>query len=322
MRLQRIIQRSLLLLLLLTCTACGAQAPAEPEQPPAPPDAASSEPVYTNLDSAASSREVRDLLTAAGLEEERIDTVLAWAGDFNDCMRACPSFSLAGEFTALEGGVADYGDYPPASQTWFKTGGRNYHDILCRIAAFQLARPLITVGTDLPREAWACWDEERDWLYSDGDTLFGREASENQKAYAPFPLLDWDEETVQDYFTLFQPIPVAGECGPEEMASAVQETWARRGIVFQEGRYGLLTLWVQSGEQICAAHAAVLAETEEGVLLFEKSNPQAPYTAVKFASAEEAERYLVDMLNLDDARYGMEGRVCVVLRNGEPLARN
>ena len=111
MRLQRIIQRSLLLLLLLTCTACGAQAPAEPEQPPAPPDAASSEPVYTNLDSAASSREGRDLLTAAGLEEERIDTVLAWAGDFNDCMRACPSFSLAGEFTALEGGVADYGDY-------------------------------------------------------------------------------------------------------------------------------------------------------------------------------------------------------------------
>ena len=43
---------------------------------------------------------------------------------------------------------------------------------------------------------------------------------------------------------------------------------------------------------------------------------------VCYASAEEAERYLVDMLNLDDARYGMEGRVCVVLRNGEPLARN
>lgn len=319
MGLKRISQILPLCLLVLFCAACGGPVPAGSEPPSAPPASAFSEPVYTNLGSEAAAGEVRALLTAAGLEEARVDTVLTWAADFNGCMAACPSFTLAGDFTALEGGVVDYGDYAPASRTWFKTAGRNYHDILCRIAAFQLAQPLVTVGTALPREAWACWDEENDWLCSDGDTLFGREASAQQKAYAPYPLLDWDEETVQDYFTLFHPVAVSGTCDPEEMPAAVQEAWSRREITFREDRYALLTLWIQNGDQICAAHAAVLAETEEGVLLFEKSNPETPYTAVKFASAAEAKQYLVDMLNLDDARYGMEPRPCAVLRNDRPL---
>lgn len=274
---------------------------------------------YTNLDSESSVREVRDILAKAGIPESHIDTVLSWVADYNDCMRECPAFSLTGDFTTVEGTTVDYGDYPPMSTEWYKRNGRNYHDILCRIAAYELSQDNISVGEALAEEDFDCHDENTSWLYTDGSILFGREAVGGEKAYAPFPLIHWSQETTADYFTLFHPVPVPEGCTDQEMYQAVLDAWKQRGISFQENACSLITFWTQSGDRICVSHAAVLIETEDSYLLFEKTNPESPYAATKFSSTQEVKQYLYDMMDLDYKRYDLQIGTYVILQNDRLL---
>ena len=62
---------------------------------------------YSNLDSESSMDEVRDILTKAGIQADYVDAVLSWATDYNDSMRECPSFSLVGDFMAIDGMTVD-----------------------------------------------------------------------------------------------------------------------------------------------------------------------------------------------------------------------
>lgn len=273
---------------------------------------------YTNLDSEASVHEVRDILLKAGTQMEYVDTVFRWVTDYNDCMRECPSFSLVGDFAAMEGMVVDYGEYTPMSNEWYKRNHRNYHDVLCRIVAFELNQDAISVGERIAKEQFACWDENTSWLSTDGDILFGREAVEGEhKEYVPFPLIDWSEETQADYFTLFDPIAVAADCSEQEMLQAIQEKWQERRISFAETSCSLITFWTQSGEQICVSHAAALIEMENRYLLFEKTNPESPYAATRFSSSDEVKQYLYNMMELDYARYDSQVGTYVILQNDE-----
>lgn len=213
----------------------------------------------------------------------------------------------------------DYGDYPTMSREWYRKNGRDYHDILCRILAFQLDRHSITVEKPVSREAFDCYDSETAWLYTDGDILFGREKTEEHRAYRPFPLLHWEEETVADYFTLFNPVPIQGEPTPEAMLSAVREEWQSRGVSFREGGCTLITFWTEYDGRLCASHAAVLAEAGEKLLLFEKTNPESPYSAALFSSAQEVKGYLYDMMALDYRQYDMEVGPFLILQNDQPL---
>lgn len=332
----------LILLLFLAATACAKNnpsAPAEAGQGSVPVETAapastgippteneSSGPLTipalsggltcTNLDSDASMKEVRDILMNAGIPAEYIDTVLDWVKDYNDCMRECPSFSLIGDFITIEGTTVDYGDYYPMSTHWYKNNRRNYHDILCRIAAFELNQHLISVQNRMAKEDFDCWDQQTSWLCSDGEILFGAEAVEGEhKAYIPFPLIDWSEEQTAAYFTLFSPVSVEEASGEADIYESIQREWAERGISFTESPCSLVTVWTQSGAQACVSHAASLIRTEEGYLLFEKTNPESPYAAVKLSSLAEVCQYLTDMLRLDYSRYDSEPGACLILQN-------
>ena len=133
-----------------------------------------------HLDSESSAREVRDILTNAGIQAEYVDTVLDWVTDYNNCMRECSAFSLVGNFITIEGTTVDYGDYPSMSTEWYKRNNRNYHDVLCRIVAFELIQDNISVGEVITKEDFDCWDENTAWLFTDGDIFFGREAVEGE----------------------------------------------------------------------------------------------------------------------------------------------
>lgn len=306
-------KRVVLLVIVTAVLACSACQKAEDTFPAGPL-------TYTNLDSEASVREVRDILLKAGIQTEYVDTVFRWVTDYNDCMRECPSFSLVGNFAAMEGMVVDYGEYAPMSNEWYKRNHRNYHDVLCRIVAFELNQDAISVGERLAKEQFDCWDENMSWLATDGDILFGREAVEGEhKAYVPFPLIDWSEETQADYFTLFDPIAVAADCSEQEMLQAIQEKWQEQRISFAETGCSLLTFWTQSGERLCVSHAAALIEMENGYLLFEKTNPESPYAATRFSSADEVKQYLYNMMELDYARYDSRVGTYVILQNDELL---
>lgn len=311
----------LFLLLWSGCAAPGGQsAPPDPSEAPsasvrAAPSGGDGSLTYSNLDSDTARWEVGEALAAAGVPQGEIDTFFTWVTDYNGCMGS--ALSLAGEFTTVEGTTVDYGDYPVMSRQWYKAGGRDYRDVLCRIAAWQLSRHRVAVERVISREQYDCWDPEASWLYSDGDILFGREAVEGEhKAYRPYPLLSWDEEEIGRYFTLFAPIASEGE---PEMLRAVQDAWRERGVSFGDGACSLVTLWTRSGGTICVAHAAVLLEVEGGYLLVEKTNPESPYAATRFSSTQGVRDYLLDMMALDYARYGLEMGECLVLRDGEVL---
>ena len=254
---------------------------------------------YSNLDSELSMNEVRDILLKSGIPTNHVDTVLNWVTDYNNSMRECPSFSLVGDFVTIDEMAVDYGEYYDMSTEWYKRNRRNYHDVVCRIAAYELNQGNISVGNVLKEEDFDCWDENTAWLYTDGDILFGREAVEGEhKAYVPFPLIDWSQDIQAAYFTLFNPVHITEQCSEQEMLQAIQEKWNEQEISFKDSAFSLITFWTQSGDRICASHAATLIETENGYLLFEKTNPESPYSAAKFSSTDEVKQYLYYMMNL------------------------
>ena len=46
----------------------------------------------------------------------------------------------------------DYGEYPPMSTQWFKHNNRNYHDVLCRIVAYELNQDNISIDNVIAEE--------------------------------------------------------------------------------------------------------------------------------------------------------------------------
>lgn len=277
-------------------------------------------PLYSNLDSEAAREETASRLAAAGIPSETVNRVFSWVADYNDCMRDCESFTLAADFTPMEGSAVDYGDYPPMSRHWYKDNHRAYHDLLCRIVAFELLKGQIAAANLLPQSEWACESSETDWLYSDWSILRGRAETADEKAYSPNPLPQWDNAALARYFTLYAPVAVPEGCTLEEQTQAVREAWTRRGVSFTPGKASLVTLWLSSGgsgNQIAVGHAAVLVEDDSGLLLFEKTNPESPYSAAKFQTTQQVKAYLLEMLRLDDARCGITRGELLLLRNRE-----
>lgn len=322
------------LLILLFCSACknteitfatednkeSGQASAEVPSNQNISDILQDKLTYSNLDSESSMSEVWDILTKAGIRTNHIDTVLNWVTDYNNSMRECTSFSLVGDFITIDKMTVNYGEYSAMSTQWYKHNNRNYHDVVCRIVAYELNQDNISVGNVIKEENYDCWDENTAWLYTDGDILFGREAVEGEhKAYVPFPLIDWNKGTQAEYFTLFNPIHITEQCSEQEMFQAIHEKWNEQKISFKENAFSLITFWTQSGDRICASHAATLIEIDNGYLLFEKTNPESPYAATKFSSTGEVKQYLYNMMDLDYSRYGDQIGTYIILQNDRLL---
>lgn len=103
------------------------------------------------------------------------------------------------------------------------------------------------------------------------------------------------------------------------MYQAVLDAWQERAVAFTEGPVSLVTVWRQWEDQIAAAHAAVLVQNGEALLLVEKTNPQSPYQATRFSTLEQVRQYMYESIHQEDLRYGDETGILVVLRNDTPL---
>lgn len=263
--------------------------------------------IYSNLNSETSMNEIKSIFKDSGIKNKYIDNVLVWVNDYNSVMKNCKSFSLVGDFTTIQDKTIYYSDYPTISREWFRKNNRDYFDVLCRIVAFELNKGNITVNKTLSREKFACWNEDESWLYSDGVAIFGRAAVKGEYSKSkPFPMLDWNDEDIERYFTLFNPIEVKDDCTEEDMSKAINNRFEEYGISFKENSYSLIGLWTHSGNQIAMSHAATLFEVKNGFMLFEKVNPIEPYVAVKFSNANEIKTYLYERVKLEDAEYGDE----------------
>lgn len=262
---------------------------------------------YSNLNSKMALNEIKSVFKNSGIDNKSVDKVLEWVNDYNAVMNNCEAFSLVGDFTTIQDKTVYYSDYPTMSREWFRKNNRDYFDVLCRIVAFELNKENITINKTLPRENFACWNEDESWLYSDGVTIFGREPVEGDNTkLEPFPLLDWNAEDIKKYFAFFNPIQIKEDCTEEAMSNAINKRFKEYGVLFKENSYSLVGLWIQSGNQIAMAHSATLFEMKNGFLLFEKVNPEEPYVAVKFSNIDEMKVYLYERVKLQDKEYGDE----------------
>lgn len=263
--------------------------------------------IYTNLIGQEEQTEVQAALTAAGVPASRVETLWRWVDDYRQAMASCEALPLVDGWASAASPVVDYGDYYPVSTAWYKAAGRDYADILCRLAAFQLLQDGIRANNPVPRNEWASAEDQ--WLASDADAI------------AHHPLVDFSDEAVQTYFTLFQPVPAPVDSDTAALAQAVASAWQARGVSFAPGEASLITIWLQDEGQPTAAvaHAAVLVPWGDGCLLVEKTNPQKPYQATRFASLQQVSQYMRDALELDYARYGLTPGPTLVMQNDQPL---
>lgn len=261
---------------------------------------------YTNLLSKSVQESVKQILISAGIPKKRAEKVFEWVNDYNGCMGSCESFDLKDEFTSVSAPVVDYGDYYPMSTLWFKTNKRDYGDILCRLAAFELLSCSITVKNPIDKSRYECYSDNQ-WLYSDYDAVCNN------------PLVDMDEGETEKYFSLYSPIEIKKECGEQEMYDSILKEWEKRGVSFEDIDCSLITIWIQDGGLTAAGHAAVLAENGEELLLFEKTNPQSPYQATRFSDLEQVKRYMYESIHSEDLKYGSETGTYIVMQNEKML---
>lgn len=261
---------------------------------------------YTNLGDKTVQSEVRDILISGGIPEKYIDKVFVWINDFNECMGSCESYSIENSWITAAIPVVDYGEYAPMSELWYKQNNRQYSDVLCRIAAYQLIQDNVDIQQPINKKDWECYSDTQ-WLYSDWDAL------------SNFSLIAFDEQETSEYSTLFNPVTISAGCSQDEMYQAIQSAWKSRKISFAQNKVSLITIWTQSESQTAAAHAAVLIQEDQGYLLFEKTNPQSPYQATKFSTIEQVKQYMYEAIHIDDARYGFETGDYIVMQNDNLL---
>ena len=274
---------------------------------------------YTNLNSKSAINEVKSILLKSGIKDEYVRDVLEWVADYNNCMKDCKEFTLIGDFTTVSTKAIDYGDYANMSREWFRKNHRNYHDVLCRIVAFELNQDNITTKKIVKKDDFDCWDENKSWLYTDGDILFGREATEEDSGCVPFPLISLKDEVIAKYFTVFNPIFADKKCNEDEILQAINKKWTEYGIEFKENPYSLITFWTQADNEISVSHAGTLIETEHGYLFFEKTNPEEPYAATKFTTTDDLKSYLFEKLNLEYSKDGSEIGKYIILKNDKRI---
>jgi len=262
---------------------------------------------------------VKSILLKSGIKDEYVRDVLEWVADYNNCMKDCKEFTLIGDFTTVSTKAIDYGDYANMSREWFRKNHRNYHDVLCRIVAFELNQDNITTKKIVYKDDFDCWDENKSWLYTDGDILFGREATEEDNGCVPFPLISLKDEVIAKYFTVFNPIFADKKCNEDEMLQAINEKWTEYGIKFKENPYSLITFWTQADNEISVSHAGTLVEAEHGYLFFEKTNPEEPYAATKFTTIDDLKSYLFEKLNLEYSKDGSEIGKYIILKNDKRI---
>ena len=262
---------------------------------------------------------MKSILLKSGIKDEYVRDVLEWVADYNNCMKDCKEFTLIGDFTTVSTKAIDYGDYANMSREWFRKNHRNYHDVLCRIVAFELNQDNITTKKIVKKDDFDCWDENKSWLYTDGDILFGREATEEDNGCVPFPLIKLKDEVIAKYFTVFNPIFVNKKCNEDEMLQAINKKWTEYGIEFKENPYSLITFWTQADNEISVSHAGTLIETEPGYLFFEKTNPEEPYAAAKFTTIDDLKSYLFEKLNLEYSKDGSEVGKYIILKNDKRI---
>ena len=277
------------LLLALLGTACGS--------PAAPAPSPESTPIlYSNLTDPTSQEEVAAALQSHGISQERTDTLLAWADDFNTRVTKP---ALPEGFVPMEGTYVDYSsllfDYKELPD------GSFFPEANCRLSAFLLMQDLICTGGTA--------DETDTYL------MFDLDAIDSQDVYHLSP------EARERFITLYNSIPVDNDASQEEHVAAVTQAWKDRDIQVEGSGISLVEIYLHSPFDSLrfVGHVGILLETDDGLLFVEKFGPEEPFQATKFQDRGQLSAYLLARPDL----YGDKTELPpILLENGAPLTRS
>lgn len=274
---------------------------------------------FTNLANQTAQEETAERMKQDGISPEQTDRLMSWIEEYNNIMSGAAS--LQGEYTEADT-TELRPDFAALYSAWWED--RDYYDILCRHVAYELLRYNIRVDKPLAEKQWdiepAVFDETGDeilvidyggWLQSDADIF--REGH----------FLDWDEETIRKYYTLYNPVPVREESTQNDWAVTIQKTWSDYGISFQPSGPSLVTVWIldEQTDRLCIAHAGVLFENTSGFLFVEKTDPLYPYKASTYQNIEVFVSSLLLARETVHAEYGEEDVKMLIMRNNEEIGR-
>jgi len=236
--------------------------------------------LFSNLATVRSQNTVRNVLLNAGADRAAVDDVFAWVNIFNAL--ADDDGLLYGTFTQTDSNYVVY----DMEVEWQENDVLDY-DVNCHAVAFHLLRSFITVDNPVIEDI------------------------SNAGSGAMMPLqihsnVEWSQEERNGFISVFDLLFGITE-SEEETADAIIMAWAERGVTFGESKLSLVSVW--SGSWVI--HSAVLVELDEGLLLFEKTNPLMPFQASIFNNAAEVREYMVDQMY----SYGLSDAMIVVMRN-------
>lgn len=251
------------LTLCLTAAGCGAQKPETPQ--------------YSNLADAATRAEAREVMTAAGLEETRLDVLFDHVDQINAVV---PKEQLTEGYAPVGEPKYDPWDLQDA---WTA----QYPDFMgynCRITAYSLFQKFVTVP----------------------------EGAETRLEMLPFDLdaLSVDDSAFPDgeasFSTLYSTIPTGSSQEVEPHVEDLQKDWKERGIAFEDipdvRLISVVFHDVEDSDFLFIGHTGLLFPTEDGLYFLEKLAFQEPYQWVKFQSREQLSDYLMTKYDVNEGQ--------------------
>ena len=274
---------------------------------------------YTNFAIETVQEETYARMVRTGISDQQIGSLDSWIDEYNDIMMS--GIPLEGEYA--ETGSEQRPDFFTLYTAWWDNS--DYFDILCRHVAFELLRHNIRIDNPLDESQWditpAVFDEkdgelivldEGGWLQSDADI------------FKDGHFLDWNEETITQYYTLFAPVPIAEEANQTDWANAIQEAWSNYGTTFLPSGSSLVTVWIvdKQTNRLCVAHAGVLIEDSTGLLFVEKTDPLYPYRASTYQNIDDFVSILLSAREIGYAEYGEYNVKMLIMRNDEKIGQS
>lgn len=228
---------------------------------------------YSFLYDDATKDEVRSIMIANGIPEERIDAFLSTVTQFSDTMQ---DMKGSGDGYATVDATTMFYD-PEYIGEKFITNLK-FDDQNCRLTAYSLFGDAVTL------DANSDFQDSHDSLYGDFEIL---KSNKN---------LNFSDEDKKKYTALFASVDTEKTSDITVLASAVKDSFAARGIKFNsniDAQLASVMIYDSSEHSVFPGHAGVVFTTDNGYLLIEKLAQYTPFMAVQFEKLEDLNSYML-----------------------------
>lgn len=232
---------------------------------------------YSCLVDSKTQEEVREQLLNAGIQEESVDVFFQWVNEYNNNVKTASA--LQDGYQVSEVSPVAYEDLELKEE--FDEDGKFLMDMNCRLTAYRLMRQFITTNQSITE--------------FDPYLVFDVEELESATRFASIV------EDRNQFITLYNPVDVKKDSKIEEHIEAIKKAWDDRGIQIEENEaVSLITMYLHDNmeNKRFVGHAAVMVNTEDGILLVEKYGWNMPFQCTKFDTEEQMTEYLLSRPDL------------------------